>query len=147
MPGRRRRDASCCEHLPGSPDEIFDLRSKRGVQGQLRPGALLRAARFDLVIVDEGHNLKHGFGGRVAARNRVLALALRAPDDEPDTRLFPGYGPRAKRVLFLSATPVEDDYRQLWNQLDVFGLGEAFAGLQADEDAGRGEEGSRAQSS
>ena len=29
---------------------------------------------------------------------------------------------RAKRVLFLSATPIEETYRQLWNQLDVFGL-------------------------
>lgn len=76
---------------------------------------------FDLVIVDEGHNLKGGLHERVAARNRVLALAMGHPEGAADPRVFKGYGPRAKRVLFLSATPLEDDYAQLWNQLRVFG--------------------------
>ena len=88
---------------------------------------------FDLVIVDEGHNLKHGFGEHVSARNRVLALAMGHPAAKADPRLFPGYGPRAKRVLFLSATPVEETYRHLWNQLDVFGRSEPFDGLRNAE--------------
>jgi hypothetical protein len=85
---------------------------------------------FDLVIVDEGHNLKHGFDRHVAARNRVLALAFGHPSEAGNRREFPTYGPRAKRVLFLSATPLEESYRQVWNQLDVFGFGGAFEDLK-----------------
>ena len=82
------------------------------------------------MIVDEGHNLKHGFRTGVAARNRVLALAFGRSLRQIDGRLFPGYGKRAKRVLFLSATPIEEPYEQLWNQLDVFGLGGPFSDLK-----------------
>ena len=49
---------------------------------------------------------------------------------EADRRALPGYGRRAKRVLFLSATPIEGSYQQLWNQFDVFGLGGPFAELK-----------------
>jgi hypothetical protein len=84
---------------------------------------------FDLVIVDECHNLKHGFQRGVAARNRMLALALGRPP-EGGNYLFPGQGPRATRVLGLSATPVETDFVELWNQLDVFGLGGHAPGLR-----------------
>ena len=42
------------------------------------------------------------------------------PGNAVDPKLFPNFGPRARKVLFLSATPVEESYRQLWNQLDVF---------------------------
>ena len=34
---------------------------------------------FDLVIVDEGHNLKHGFSSHASARNRVVGLAFGHP--------------------------------------------------------------------
>jgi len=85
---------------------------------------------FDLVIVDEGHNLKHGFDRHVAARNRVLALAFGHPSEAGRRKDFPSYGPRAKRVLFLSATPLEETYRHIWNQLDVFGLGGGFEELK-----------------
>jgi hypothetical protein len=74
------------------------------------------------VIVDEGHNLKHGFRKGGSSRNRVLSLAFGHPSGG-GAEGFSGYRPRARRVLFLSATPIEDDYRQLWNQLDVFGHG------------------------
>ncbi len=50
-----------------------------------------------------------------------------------DKDLFPGYGPKANQVLFLSATPVEESYRHLWNQLDVFGKGDAFEVLKSGE--------------
>ena len=45
---------------------------------------------------------------------------------------FTGYGPRAKRVLFLSATPLEETYQHVWNQLDVFGLAKPFPELRDD---------------
>ena len=60
-------------------------------------------------------------------RNRVLALAFGHPQGAPPDKR--GYEPRARRVLLLSATPLEADYRQLWNQLDLFGLGDAARDL------------------
>ncbi len=88
---------------------------------------------FDLVIVDEGHNLRHGYEGHVAARNRVLGLSLGRDTTEGVTEDYPGYGPRALHVLFLSATPVEDTYAHLFNQLDVLGRGDEFSLLRSGQ--------------
>lgn len=77
----------------------------------------------DLVIVDEAHNLKHGFGERVSTRNRLMGLSFghpSAPGDWPEW-----YAPRAKRVLMLSATPFEENYAAIQRQFDVFGFGDA----------------------
>ncbi len=119
-------------HLPWLRDDAFDLRNK--VQFKLNFARALCCAlpRFDLVIVDEAHNFKHGFGGSASARNQVLGEAFGRHDqgDAPDPRLFPGYGPRADRVLFLSATPLEESYRHIWNQLDLFGLAGPFGELK-----------------
>lgn len=118
--------------LPWLADEVFDLRSKEVFKDNYARAVCCALPVFDLVIVDEGHNLKHGFREGVAARNRMLALAM-GRDVDANEQLFPGYGRRAKRVLFLSATPVEDSYRQLWNQLDVFGIAGPFAQLASRE--------------
>jgi superfamily II DNA or RNA helicase len=127
---RRLRD-SFRKHLPWVDDEVFDLRVKKEVFKDNFARALCCALPvFDLVIVDEAHNLKHGFREHIAARNRVLGLAFGHPSEKGDRRLFPGYGPRAKRVLFLSATPIEETYTHLWNQLDVFGHAKGFEGLR-----------------
>jgi len=114
-------------------DEVFDLRSKEAFKDNYARAVCCALPTFDLVIVDEGHNLKHGFKQGVAARNRVLALALGRSGEMEHPNLFPGYGRRAKRVLFLSATPIEASYIQLWNQLDVFGLGGPFAALKRSD--------------
>lgn len=120
--GWKKRRKELLEHLPWVPDD-FDLRSRERFKDAYGRALCAALPEFDLVIVDEGHNLKHGFGENVSARNRVLGLAFGHPDvPGPVPR---GYGRRAKRVLFLSATPLEADYHQLWNQLDVFGLGDA----------------------
>ena len=129
---RRFRDG-LRRHLPWMSDKVFDLRAKQAFKDNIARALCCALPHFDLVIVDEGHNLKHGFGEHVSARNRVLALAMGHPDAEADPRLFPGFGPRAKRTLFLSATPVEETYRHLWNQLDVFGHGKALEGLRKTE--------------
>lgn len=76
----------------------------------------------DLVIVDEAHNLKQGFGQRVSTRNQIMAMAFGHPEGKLKQHQY--YGPRAKRVLFLSATPFEDDYAAIRRQLDIFGLGD-----------------------
>lgn len=130
---RRLRD-DLQEHLPWMDDEIFDLRMSKEVFKDNVARALCCALPvFDLVIVDEAHNLKHGFQQHGAARNRVLGLAFGHPSEKKDRGLFPGYGPRARRVLFLSATPIEETYNHLWNQLDVFGHGAGFGALRDPE--------------
>ena len=74
----------------------------------------------DLVIVDEAHNLKHGYNDRASNRNRVMALAFGHPDGGHYG--YQWFEPKAKRVLFLSATPFEDDYGAIHRQLQIFGL-------------------------
>lgn len=122
------------QQFPWLPAAAFDLRSKESFKDQVGRALCSVLPPFDLVIVDEGHNLKHGFSTRAAARNRVLALAFGHPGGDGERDLFPAYGPRARRVLFLSATPIDDSYVQLWNQLDVFGKGAEFEALCRDDE-------------
>jgi superfamily II DNA or RNA helicase len=129
---RRLRD-DLRHSLPWMPDEAFDLRNKDVFKDNFARAMCCAMPDFDLVIFDEGHNIKHGFKPGSSARNRVLALAFGHPSDREGKRVFRAYGPRAKRVLFLSATPVEESYRHIWNQLDVFGLGEPFKDLCRDD--------------
>jgi len=77
----------------------------------------------DLVVVDEGHNLKHGFREKGSIRNRVMGLAFGHPEGRDEERDW--YGPRAKRVLLLSATPFEEEYGAINRQFSIFGLGNA----------------------
>lgn len=119
--------------LPWLDSGVFDLRNKQTFKDNVAKAICCALPKFDLVIIDEAHNLKHGFRDNVAARNRVLALALGHPEAEADPRLFPTYGERAARVLMLSATPLEDSYTQLWNQLHVFGRQGRFEALRRRE--------------
>lgn len=128
---RRLRD-ELCTIVPWLDPKSLPLRgSKEAFKDNIARALCCALPVFDLVIVDEGHNLKHGFRTGVAARNRVLALAFGHPSESARRREFPGYGSRARRVLFLSATPLEESYHQLWNQLDVFGKGAHFTELIA----------------
>ena len=123
--------------LPWLSESVFDLRKKQDFKDNLARAINCALPEFDLLIIDEGHNLKHGLSEHVASRNRVLAFAFGHPEGRTSPELFRSYGPRAKRVLFLSATPVEETYRHLWNQLHVIGLGgpfEVLANNEADEE-------------
>lgn len=120
-------------HLPWLADEALDLRGHRQRKDNLARAVCCGLPTFDLVIVDEAHNLKHGFSEAASARNRVLALALGHPAGGTDLKRFPSYGIRARKVLLLSATPIEESYRQLWNQLDVFGRGDKYPELADDQ--------------
>jgi len=113
---RRLRD-----ELPWIPSNAVDVRSADGFRDSF--GRALNGAvpDLDLVVVDEAHNLKHGFGPRVSNRNRILGLALGHP--EGTSSALEWYRHRAKRVLLLSATPFEEDYGDIQRQLDVFGHG------------------------
>lgn len=82
---------------------------------------------YDLVIIDEAHNLKGGVQirdgvvGGGALRNAVLAQVLGHPEVTPHPLFAETYRPLADRVLLLSATPVEESFRNLWNQLHLVG--------------------------
>lgn len=67
--------------------------------------------RFDLVVVDEAHNLKKGRD--TSDRNQLLAMLLGS--DCEDTS-------RVGRLLLLSATPFDRQLNHLHNQLSLFGL-------------------------
>ena len=134
--GQGRRDRAKLrdalkQHLPWIGPEVLDLRIRdaQAFKDNFARALCCALPTFDLVIVDEAHNLKHGFKSNVAARNRVMALSFGHPEADGAKSVLPGYSPRARRVLFLSATPIEESYTQLWNQLDVFGLGGNFRAL------------------
>ncbi|CAN5895454.1 hypothetical protein BH11VER1_BH11VER1_02050 [soil metagenome] len=119
------------QHLPWLGRDALDLRVQdpQSFKDNFARSLCCALPTFDLVIVDEAHNLKHGFKTNAATRNRVMALAFGHPEANASKTIYPGYGKRAKHVLFLSATPIEESYSQLWNQIDVFGLGGAFRDL------------------
>lgn len=116
---RKRYVKEIREYAPWLTDQF------RGVR---RPDEFLTRLGFaingllpelDLLIIDEAHNLRHGFGPRVSNRNRLLAVALGHAD--PGITPPEWYRPKAKRVLLLSATPFECDYADIYHQLDVLG--------------------------
>ena len=88
-------------------------------------GAALNAGfpDADLLVVDEAHNLKHGYRARGSIRNRIMGLAFGHPGGRDGAGDH--YRPRAKRLLLLSATPFEEDYAAIQRQLDIFGFGDA----------------------
>src|SRR2546426_1026324 len=56
--------------VPWLPEAALDLRtSKQIFKDNFARAVCCALPEFDLLIVDEGHNLKHGFGAGVAARN------------------------------------------------------------------------------
>ncbi len=110
-------------HLQWIPRNTLRLGHKDDFRD--RYGRVLNAIvpDIDLLIVDEAHGLKHGFDRRGSNRNRVMGLAFGHPGAINDE--YPWYTRRVRRVLLLSATPFEYDYRDVYNQLDVLGFGDA----------------------
>lgn len=121
----RKRD-DLLDNLPLHQDldrSVFDLRDKETFKDNYARAINTVLPQFDLLVVDEGHNLKHGLESS-AARNRVLAFVLGHPAGK--SRDFPQYGKRFERVLVLSATPLETSYQELWQQLNLFGSGQLW---------------------
>jgi len=116
----RRLRKAMLRRLPWLDADALSLRNKRDFKQALACAACCALPSFDLVIIDEAHNLKHGLRPQGAERNRLLSYVLGC-GQKVDRRIFPGYGPRARRVLLVSATPLEDSYRHVWNQLAVVG--------------------------
>jgi hypothetical protein len=125
MDARRKQ---LCSVLPWFPTDLLDARDKERYKRNFARAINCALPDFDLVIVDEGHNLKAGWSeGKSSIRNTVLACALggRNLNDEHHPK-FKGYRRRLNKVLFLSATPIEHDFHQLWNQLDLLGAGKKW---------------------
>jgi hypothetical protein len=123
--------------LPWVQDSVLDLRSS-DFKKTFAAAVNCILPPFDLVIIDEAHNLKHGRGNSASDRNQVLARVLGHPSDAPTAPELAGYKRLARWTLLLSATPVEDSYRHLWNQLDLVGYGQQWKSLlddQLDEEA------------
>lgn len=125
--------------LPWLNHDLLSQKSKESYKRNCARAVNCALPQFDLVIVDEGHNLKAGWNpNQGSTRNLVLGYALGGKEKDAALRLgFRGYERKAQRVLFLSATPIEHDFRQLWNQLDLLGHG---AGLTVLGDKGASDE-------
>jgi hypothetical protein len=119
----RAKRRELLRELPWLSSYDFNLRSKDKESFKEAYAMAVNAAlpRFDLVVIDEGHNFKHGLDpARASTRNRLLSLVLGTRDD---VQYLNGGGRKLDRVLFLSATPLEGEYRELWNQLHLLGFG------------------------
>ncbi|MCH7913814.1 MAG: DEAD/DEAH box helicase [Deltaproteobacteria bacterium] len=121
---RRRTRRQLRKTIPWLDSSTISVRTPEGFRDSF--GCAINAAipEVDLVVVDEAHNLKHGFTARGSIRNRIMGLSFGHP--EGASRERPWYGPRAKHVLLLSATPFEEDYDAIQRQLAIFGLGDAI---------------------
>ncbi len=128
----RRKREELLDQIPWLDPAWFDLRGqekKEQFKDNYARAINVVLPHFDLVIIDEGHNLKHGLKVGQAVRNRLIAQVLGHPWFADQG--FPGYGRRFDRVLLLSATPLESDYRELWQQLNLFGYGDSWKILSA----------------
>ena len=83
-------------------------------------GVALNAAvpQADLVIVDEAHNLRHGFERGVSIRNQLMTIGFDSAEVNGFERGW--YERKAIRLLLLSATPFENDYGFVKRQLQIF---------------------------
>ena len=120
---RRRLRTLLRRQMPWIPASAIPTRTPEGFREAF--GAALNAGvpRADLLIVDEGHNLKHGFNPKGSIRNRLMGLAFGHPDGQSPERTW--YKPRVSQLLLLSATPFEEDYAAIQRQLAIFGFGDA----------------------
>lgn len=122
---RKKRDA-LRDLMPWLRESLFDLRNKDAFKANYARAINALLPHFDLLVIDEAHNLKHGRGSS-ADRNHTLARVLGCEEASAD---FPQSGQRFGRVLLLSATPWENDYLHLWNQLDLLGFGSRWPVLK-----------------
>lgn len=82
---------------------------------------------IDLLIVDEAHNFKHGIGDSVSYRNQIVSRLMGVTQPEDDNTIFCHFpdlksqiSQKAKKVVFLSATPIDNGLYELKQQLDCF---------------------------
>lgn len=138
----RRKANELLRVFPGLGDAALEVDGRSSDAQEQRKDKFAAAVNallphFDLLVLDEGHNLKRGFqDDQGAARNRLLAYVL-------GTKKCRNAGPlvcRIDRAVILSATPVDASFLDLWNQLDLLGLAdERFKALRELEPDKEGE--------
>ncbi|WP_218599204.1 helicase-related protein [Polaribacter sp. NJDZ03] len=81
----------------------------------------------DLLIVDEAHNFKHGIDSGVSIRNQVVSRLMGVIIPEDNDFIFNHFPElksritqKVKKVIFLSATPIDNGLYELKQQLDCF---------------------------
>lgn len=101
---------------------------------------------IELLIVDEGHNFKHGLGVEdyqiVSDRNNVvvrfMGIKQSSPDDKKIFEDFPELRnlvkPKVKKLIVLSATPKTHSLTELRNQLDCFMPVHILSGLKTEKE-------------
>jgi hypothetical protein len=135
--GWRKKAEQIRAAFPGLAERALEIDGRMTDANEDRKDAFAFALnellpRFDLLVFDEGHNLKHGYQGRDgAARNRLLAYTLGAKGASAGRRLES----RIDRAILLSATPVDNGYKDLWNQLDLLGLGDERYAVLGDKES------------
>lgn len=79
---------------------------------------------IDLLIVDEAHNFKHGNNDNGSIRNQIISRFLGVNTEDEIFTDFPClkefYCPKVKKLLLLSATPINRSLVEIKNQLDCF---------------------------
>jgi hypothetical protein len=83
---------------------------------------------IDLLIVDEAHNFKHGVGEGVAIRNQIVSRLMGYISEDDKLYIFSQIPelnielikPKAKKVIFLSATPIDNGLHEIKQQFDCF---------------------------
>lgn len=129
----RKRKEQLIKVLPWCDGDLFNALNKTNYKRNFARAVNCGLPDIDLLIVDEAHNLKAGWSeaASLSTRNTVVGCAMggKAVADVFQEQ-FRGFRPKVKRVLFLSATPIEHDIRQLWNQLDIFGFGPGWEALR-----------------
>ena len=83
---------------------------------------------IDLLIVDEAHNFKHGVDEGVAIRNQIVSRLMGYTSEDDKLKIFnqiPELNielikPKAKKVIFLSATPLDNGLHEIKQQFDCF---------------------------
>lgn len=102
-------------------------RNKEGIKKAYARALNYLLPTFDLVVIDEAHNLKHPF--QSSARNLALSRIL-GFNSEPGEN----YQCRVKSALLLSATPFDVNPMHLYNQLNLVGRTSLMPGEELWED-------------
>lgn len=134
------------ERLPESVSHIFKAAIKRFNynEGEVMLRRLYAyllnviMPEFDLLIVDEAHNFKHGIEGDVSYRNQVVSRLMGVINDE-DKVIFTEYPelkakvkPLSGKVILLSATPLDNGVHEIANQLDCFLPNHPYRNLESE---------------
>lgn len=94
--------------------------------------------KIDLLIVDEAHNYRHGINYGVSLRNQVVSRFLGSTTNDPELfeafpELYEMVKPKVKKLLLLSATPINNSLFEIKNQLDCFLQVHKFSNIRDEE--------------